>query len=77
MDRIAGLPALHAAHSQHKLAMLYLIDAICSQGKASQTPAGEKLRTKLRKVFGDALPGMVENLATPCNCQKVQPLCSF
>ena len=72
VNRVAKDPPLHVPSSSHKLAILYLVDALCSQTKPKQRPLGEELRTQLRVAFGRALPSMVQHLATPCNCLKVR-----
>jgi hypothetical protein len=74
-SRVQGSPPLSFSSGQHNLALLYLIDSLCSQGKGPQRSLNEKLRMKVRTLFARILPALVQQLATPCNCDKVLSLC--
>jgi hypothetical protein len=72
-QRMQGHPRLSFSCGQHSLAMLYIVDALCSMAKPHQRSLQDKARASLRKTFGQALPELVRLLATPCNCEKVRP----
>lgn len=73
-QRAQADPPLNIPGGQHKLAILYIMDAVCSVGKSGSKALQEKLRTSFRKACSQKLSDIVALLVTPLNCNKVRYL---
>lgn len=68
------LPQMSLSGGQHKLSMLYILDAVCSAAKQGQRGLQEKVRVQFRAMCSQILAQLVQMLATPVNCEKVRNL---
>jgi hypothetical protein len=66
-----GSHQLHVGSGHHRLALLYLIDAICSHPRNGQAAVNPQFQERMRNCFGAVLPYLAELLVTPINCDKV------
>lgn len=66
------LPRMSLSGGQHKLAMLYILDAVCSAAKQGQRGLQEGVRVQFRAMCSHVLAELVQRLATPLNCEKVR-----
>ena len=70
-----GAAQLHFSSGQHRLALLYLLDAICTPARNGQAALDSRAQARLRAAVSAALPQLVQRLATPCNCDRVRTAC--
>lgn len=70
-ERVRNDSPMSIAGGQHKLALLYIMDAVCSATKAGSKSLTEKQRTSFRKACSHELPAITGLLVTPLNCGKV------
>jgi hypothetical protein len=67
-----GSQQLHVGSGQHRLALLYLIDAMCcSLPKNGQAAISPHVQDRLRDSMGKVFPLLAHHLVTPVNCEKV------